>query len=56
MLGNMSPDNSNFASDLWRYKPIIIILAAAGFIVFVLLVIDTYRHRQKQKGREPKKH
>ena len=52
----MSPDITNFVSDVWRYKPIIIILIVAGFIVFVLLVIDTYRHRKKQKGRHPKKH
>jgi hypothetical protein len=25
-------------------------------IIFALLVIDTYRHRKKQKGRHPKKH
>ena len=52
----MSPDTSNFISDLWRYNPIVIILAVAGLIVFALLVIDTYRHRKKLKGRQPKKH
>jgi hypothetical protein len=52
----MSPDISGFISDVWRYKPIVIILGVAGFIVFVLLVIDTHRHRKKQKGRQPKKH
>ena len=52
----MNSDFSNFVSDIWRYKPFIIILFAVGLIVFVLLVIDTYRHRKKQKGRHPKEH
>ena len=53
---DMSPDISDFVSDLWHDKPIVIILAVAGLIVFALLVIDTYRHRKKLKGRQPKKH
>ena len=52
----MSPDISDFVSNIWHYKPIVIVLAVAGFIVFIVLVIDTYRHRKKQKGRQPKKH
>jgi len=52
----MSPDISDFVSDVWRYKPIIVVLAVAGFIIFVLLVIDTDRQRKRQKGRQPKQH
>ena len=52
----MSPDISDFVGEVWRNKPIVIILVVAGFIVFVLLMIDTYCHRKKQKGRQPKKH
>ena len=52
----MNSDLSDFISDVWRTKPIVIIVAIVGFIIFVLLVIDTYRHRKKQKSREPKKH
>jgi hypothetical protein len=52
----MSSDFSNFVKDLWHYKPVIIILGAGGLIIFVLLVIDTYRHRKKQKNRHTKKH
>ena len=52
----MSPDITDFVSDVWHNRPIVIILAVAGFIIFVLLVIDTYRHRKKEKGRQPKKH
>jgi hypothetical protein len=47
----VNPDFSDFVSDAWRYKPIVIILVVAGFVVFVLLVIDTYRHRKKWKER-----
>ena len=52
----MDSDFSNFVSEVWRYKPLVIILFAAGLIVFTLLVIDTYRHRKKQKRRHLKKH
>jgi hypothetical protein len=52
----MSPDISDFISEIWRYKPLVIIVAAGGVIIFALLVIDTYRQRKKQKGRHPKKH
>ena len=52
----MDSDFSSFVSNVWRYKPFIIILFAASLIVFALLVVDTYRHRKKQKGRHPKKH
>jgi len=43
----MDSDFSQFISDLWRYKPIIIVLLVGGFILFVLSVIDTHRHRKK---------
>jgi len=52
----MDSDFSSFVSNVWRYKPFIIILFAVGLIIFVLLVIDTHRHRKKQKERHPKKH
>jgi len=52
----MDSDFSNFVSEVWRYKPLVIILFAAGLIIFTLLVIDTYRHRKKQKRRHLKKH
>jgi hypothetical protein len=47
---------SSFVSNVWQYNPFIIILIAAGLIIFALLVVDTYRHRKKLKGRHPKKH
>jgi len=52
----MKPDISDFVSNVWRFKPIVIFVAVGGLIIFALLVIDTYRHRKKQKDRHPKKH
>ena len=52
----MGSNFSSFVSEVWRYKPFIIIVFVAGLIIFTLLVIDTHRHRKKQKGRHPKKH
>jgi hypothetical protein len=47
----MNSDFSDFVGKAWRYQPIVVILVVAGFLVFVLLVIDTYRHRKKRKDR-----
>jgi cell division protein FtsL len=52
----MDSDFSQFISEIWRYQPVIIVLLVGGFIMFVLLVIDTHRHRKKiQKQRPPHK-
>ena len=47
----MIPDFSEFVRQVWQYKPVIIIFAMIGFVIFVLLVIDTHRHRKKRKER-----
>jgi hypothetical protein len=52
----MNPDTSDFMQTLWQYKPIIIVLLVGGLIVFVLLVVDTHRHRNKQKKRHKRLH
>ncbi|HTX22051.1 MAG TPA: hypothetical protein VMD27_09390 [Candidatus Aquilonibacter sp.] len=52
----VSSDITDFVSEVWHDKPIIVILAIGAFIIFVLLVINTYRHRKKEKKRHPKKH
>jgi len=53
----MNSDFSQFISDLWRYKPIIIVLLVGGFVLFVLSVVDTHRHRKKiHKHRNRGKH
>ncbi len=55
--------NSEFVSDirdfvalLWQYRPFLLVMIAAGIIIFVLLIIDTHRHRKKQKGRHKRLH
>ncbi len=44
----MDSDTSKFVVEVWQYKPVIIVLAVAGLIIFSLLVIDTHRHRKKE--------
>jgi len=55
--------NSDFLSDfrafvslLWQYRPVFVVLIVAGFVVFILLVIDAHRHRKKQKSRHKRLH
>jgi hypothetical protein len=55
MNSDFIPDFDDLVSTVWRYKPILVLLVAGGFIVFVLVVIDTHRHRKKQKGRHKKR-
>jgi hypothetical protein len=52
----MNSDSSSFLSELWRYKPIVIVLAIGGMILFILLVIDAYRHRKRRKDRHKRLH
>ena len=44
----MDSDASTFISEVWQYKPLIIILAVGGLIILCLSVIDTHRHRKKE--------
>ena len=53
----MDTDLSKFIGEIWRYKPIILILLVAGLVLFVLCVIDTHRHRKNiHKKRHRDKH
>ena len=52
----MNSDLSSFLSELWRYKPVVIVAGVGGMILFVLLVIDTYRHRKRRKDRHKRLH
>jgi len=52
----MNPDASNFMQSIWQYKPIILVLLIGGLIILVLLVVDTHRHRNKQKRRHKRLH
>ncbi len=55
MIAAIAPDFRDLVSQLWQYRPVLIVLLAGGFIIFVLVVIDAYRHRKKQKRRCKKK-
>jgi len=55
--------NSEFLSDfrafvsmLWQFRPVLIVLVCGGVVIFLLVVIDTHRHRKKQKGRHKRLH
>jgi hypothetical protein len=52
----MDSDVSTFVSEIWQYKPIIIVLAIGGLVILCLSVIDTHRHRKKNKKRHRTKH
>ncbi len=53
----MDSDLSQFIGEIWRYKPVIIVLMSGGLILLVLSVIDTHRHRKKiHKHRHRSKH
>ncbi|HEU5396900.1 MAG TPA: hypothetical protein VFV81_07020 [Verrucomicrobiae bacterium] len=52
----MNADFANFFRDLWDSKPGIVVLLVGGAILFLLLVIDTFRHRRKLKERHRLKH
>ena len=54
----MDSDLSKFISEIWQYKPFLIVLLSAGLVVFILSVIDTHRHRKKTKKHRhrPKHH
>jgi len=54
--GEMNSDLFKFASEIWQRQPIIIVLLLGGFVIFVLLVTDAYRHRKMQKGRHKRLH
>ena len=52
----MNTDVSSFLENIWRYKPVMIVLLVAGFIIFTFLVVDAYRYKKKQKKRDGKRH
>jgi len=52
----MNSDSSSFVSEIWRDKPIVIALAIGGMILFILVIIDTYRHRKQRKDRHKRLH
>jgi hypothetical protein len=35
--------------QLWEYKPGTLLLVLLGFVVFVFLVVDTWRHKRRRR-------
>ncbi len=52
----MYPAFHDFIKEVWQRSPGLIVLFVGGFIVFTLLVIDTFRHRKHRKQRHRVKH
>jgi hypothetical protein len=48
-------DFRELVSEVWQYRPVLIVLLIGGFIIFIMVVIDTYRHRKQRKGRHKKR-
>ena len=47
----MSDDVYQFVSNLWEHKPVVVILFLGGFALFMLSIINTFRHRRQLKKR-----
>jgi len=50
---HVSTDISDFVTELWRHQPLLVVLVVGGVALFVLVVVDTYRHRRKRKKERP---
>ena len=50
------PQLTNGIRQIWENKPGVLLLMALGFLVFVFIVVDTWRHRQRHKSKHPRKH
>jgi hypothetical protein len=40
---------SSSFQQLWETKPGAVVLMVLGFVVFVFLVVDTWRHKRRRK-------
>ena len=47
----MNDDFYQFVSSLWENRPVIIVLFSGGLALFLLSVINTFRHRRRLKRR-----
>ena len=47
---------TNGVKQIWENKPGVILLLIMGFLVFVFIVVDTRRHRRRQKEKHPRKY
>ncbi len=41
---------------LWQSQPAAIILLVLGFLIFVFLVVDTWRHKRRRRRPRPRLH
>jgi hypothetical protein len=51
-------ENDGFGASLrqiWENQPGIILLLAVGFVVFVVLVVDAWRHKRRKPRVKPHK-
>jgi hypothetical protein len=42
--------------DIWREEPGLILLLAFGFVVFVLIVLDTWWLKKRRRRKQPREH
>jgi hypothetical protein len=42
--------------DIWREQPGLILLLAFGFVVFILIVIDTWWLKKRRRCKQPREH
>ena len=47
---------TNGVKQIWENRPGVVVLLGVGFLVFIFIVIDARRHRQKNKDKHPKKY
>jgi hypothetical protein len=45
----MSEDSYEFIKNIWQHSPVILVLFVGGFAIFLLLVVNTWRHRRHRK-------
>ena len=36
---------------LWETRPTVVVLLVLGFLIFLFVVVDTWRHKRKRKHR-----
>jgi putative copper export protein len=57
LSGNMNWSQlTNGVKQIWETRPGVVVLLALGFVVFVIIVLDARRQRQKHKNKHPKKY
>ena len=47
-----SYDLANSIQQLWENKPGAVVLLVLGFVVFVFLVVDAWRHKRHHRKRD----